>query len=162
MAMHFDPNGSIARVSGKKAGPLAEVKVIPVSPLCCVDVTLLQYWEDRLRQLVLVRDQLGSVEVLQVLHGLQQAHSTYADAFIDVHKDVNKVHVWMYSTYCIILPHHCTIVIHCTLCMYYKSMLSSTVCQYCTTIILSIVPPMYHHCTSTAGYSGHGAGADVS
>ena len=52
----------------------------------------LQYWEDRLQQLLLVRSQLSSVEVLRILNGLEHARSTYADAFIDVHRDVNKVY----------------------------------------------------------------------
>ena len=36
---------------------------------------------------------MNSIEVIQILHGLEQVHSTYADAFIDVHRDVRKVNV---------------------------------------------------------------------
>uniref|UniRef100_A0A1X7UKN4 Uncharacterized protein n=1 Tax=Amphimedon queenslandica TaxID=400682 RepID=A0A1X7UKN4_AMPQE len=74
MAMHFDPNGAIAKSNGKMAGPIAEIK----------------YWENRYQQLLLVRNQLNSVEVLRILNGLEHARSTYADAFIDVHRDMEK------------------------------------------------------------------------
>ena len=38
-----------------------------------------------------VRGQLGSMEVLQILHRLDHAHSTYTDAFTNIHRDIAKV-----------------------------------------------------------------------
>lgn len=46
MAMHFDPNGAIAKSSGKMAGPIAEIKV----STCTLNIsityiqTILVYW----------------------------------------------------------------------------------------------------------------------
>ena len=37
-----------------------------------------------------VRDQLSSVIVLNILHNLEQAHSTYAQAFAHVHRDISS------------------------------------------------------------------------
>lgn len=54
-------------------------------------ISFCQYWEHRHQQLILVRDQLNSVEVLRILNGLEHARSTYADVFIDVHRDMGKV-----------------------------------------------------------------------
>ena len=42
-----------------------------------------------------MRSQLNSVEVLRILNGLEHARSTYADAFIDVHRDLEKVQVML-------------------------------------------------------------------
>lgn len=42
-------------------------------------------------RLLSVREQLGSLEVLNILHSLEQAHSTYSQAFIHVHRDISKV-----------------------------------------------------------------------
>ena len=58
----------------------------------CLSLSLSQYWEHRLQQLVFVREQLNSGEVLHILSGLEHARSTYANAFIDVHRDISKVH----------------------------------------------------------------------
>ena len=56
-----------------------------------LSLSLSQYWEHRLQQLVFVREQLNSAEVLHILSGLEHARSTYANAFIDAHRDVSKV-----------------------------------------------------------------------
>ena len=52
--------------------------------------TLLQFWVSRLSRLEAVRGQLTSVVVLNVLHNLDQAHSTYAQAFQHVHHDIGR------------------------------------------------------------------------
>lgn len=46
----------------------------------------MQFWSRRLSRLDSVRNQLNSVVVLNILHNLEQAHSTYAQAFIHVHR----------------------------------------------------------------------------
>ena len=46
----------------------------------------MQFWTKRLSRLESVRNQLNSVVVLNILHNLEQAHSTYAQAFIHVHR----------------------------------------------------------------------------
>jgi hypothetical protein len=56
----------------------------------------MQFWSKRLSRLESVRNQLNSVVVLNILHNLEQAHSTYAQAFIHVHR-------YMYA----ILTHAC-------------------------------------------------------
>lgn len=40
--------------------------------------------------MVSVRDQLSSVVVLNILHNLEQAHSTYTQAFVHVRCAINK------------------------------------------------------------------------
>lgn len=52
--------------------------------------TLLQFWTSRLSRLEAVRSQLTSMVVLNVLHNLDQAHSTYAQAFQHVHHDIGR------------------------------------------------------------------------
>ena len=47
---------------------------------------LLQFWSNRLYSLESVRNQLNSVVVLNILRSLDQAHSTYSQAFIHVHR----------------------------------------------------------------------------
>ena len=47
-----------------------------------------QVWNRRLVTLESVRDQMDSVVVLNILHSLEQAHSTYSQAFIHVHRSV--------------------------------------------------------------------------
>ena len=46
-----------------------------------------------------MRSQLNSVEVMRILNGLEHARSTYADAFIDVHRDLEKVQVMLSHRY---------------------------------------------------------------
>ena len=46
----------------------------------------MQFWSKRLSRLESVRNQLNSVVVLNILHNLEQAHSTYAQAFLHVHR----------------------------------------------------------------------------
>ena len=45
-----------------------------------------QFWNIRLSTLESVRDQMDSTLVLNILHNLEQAQSTYAQAFIHVHR----------------------------------------------------------------------------
>ena len=52
--------------------------------------TLLQFWTSRLSRLEAVRSQLTSMVVLNVLHNLDQAHSTYAQAFQHVHHNIGR------------------------------------------------------------------------
>ena len=60
----------------------------------------MQFWSKRLSRLESVRNQLNSVVVLNILHNLEQAHSTYAQAFIHVHRYAVLTHAyWIASLF---------------------------------------------------------------
>ncbi|KAL5499629.1 hypothetical protein EMCRGX_G011081 [Ephydatia muelleri] len=74
MVLLMDPHVVITQMHGRYPQPVAE----------------LEFWESKLSKLVSLQDQLSTVVVLNILHNLERSHSTYAHAFLHVHREVGK------------------------------------------------------------------------
>ena len=86
-----------------------------------------------------LQDQLGTVVVLNILHNLEKSHSTYAHAFIHVHRDVGKA------------------IVDTELCLLYLNSLKPWMKQladsYSTEALTHIFPPLMHLLFLTWQYS---------